>query len=161
MRTFKDNAGRTWSVSVDVDGIRRVRTALNINLTSAQFNATLQQLLNDPVLLCDVLYVICKPDADKLNISDVDFGRAMSGDAIDHATKALLEELANFTPNQRDRARVQKVLTTLYQLAEIHRTKSDTLLDQEMQRLIQEAETTTSGPSFLNSPASSASIPAG
>ena len=106
MKTFKDNAGRTWTVSVDVDAIRRVRTALKVNLTSTDFGAVLEQILSDPVLLCDVLYVICKPEADRQKVSDEDFGRAMAGDAIEHATGALLEELANFTPNPRDRSRI-------------------------------------------------------
>jgi hypothetical protein len=82
MRTFKDNAGRTWTVSVDCDALKRVRTLLNVNLISTEFVKVLEQLLSDPVLLCDVLYVVCKPEAEKQSVSDVDFGRAMAGDAI-------------------------------------------------------------------------------
>jgi len=158
MRTFKDNAGRTWTVSIEVDAIRRVRSALNVNLTSTNFADVLQQLLSDPVLLCDVLYVLCKPEADKQNISDIDFGRAMAGDAIDHATQALLGELANFTPNPRDRARVQRVLRTLYQLAEMQRDKADENMDSETEKLLSQAEQATFGRSSGNSPESLGSI---
>jgi hypothetical protein len=160
MRTFKDNAGRTWTVSVEVDAIRRVRSALDVNLTSAAFSELLQQLLSDPVLLCDVIYVLCKPEAERQNVSDVEFGRAMAGDAIEHGTKALLEELANFTPNPRDRARVQRVLKTLYQLAEMSRDKVESSIEHETEKLLSRVELATYGRSSGSSPASSESIPA-
>lgn len=158
MKTFKDNAGRTWTVSVDVDAIRRVRTALKINLTSTDFGAVLEQLLSDPVLLCDVLYVICKPEADRQKVSDEDFGRAMAGDAIEHATGALLEELGNFTPHPRDRARVQRILQAMWKLAEKTRDVAERKLDAEIERALSSVET-TSGPTSGGSPDSSASIP--
>lgn len=155
MKTFKDNAGRTWSVSVDVDAIRRVRTALKVNLTSTDFASVLEQLLSDPVLLCDVLYVICKPEADRQKISDEDFGRSMAGDAIEHATAAFLEELANFTPNPRDRARVQRVIRAMWELAEKTRDVADRNLDTEIAKVM------TSGLTSGGLPGSSASTPAG
>jgi len=155
MKTFKDNAGRTWSVSVDVDAIRRVRTALKVNLTSTDFAAVLEQLLSDPVLLCDVLYVICKPEADRQKISDEDFGRSMAGDAIEHATAAFLEELANFTPNPRDRARVQRVIRAMWDLAEKTRDVAERNLEAEIAKVM------TSGPTSGGSPDSSGSTPAG
>jgi len=155
MKTFKDNAGRTWSVSVDVDAIRRVRTALKVNLTSTDFAAVLEQLLSDPVLLCDVLYVIVKPEADRQKVSDEDFGRSMAGDAIEHATAAFLEELANFTPNPRDRARVKRVLQAMWGLAEKTRDVADRNLESEIAKVM------TSGPTSGGSPVSSGSTPAG
>ncbi|MBE7466816.1 MAG: hypothetical protein HS116_25375 [Planctomycetes bacterium] len=158
MRTFKDNAGRTWTVSVDVDAIRRVRTALQVNLASAELAQVLERLLSDPVLLCDVLFVVCKPEADKLGVSDVDFGRAMAGDAIEAGTLALLEELANFTPNPRDRARVKRLLQAMQQLAERTRDAAETRLEREIEKALS-ATTATSGPSSGSSPGSSASIP--
>ncbi|MBE7465502.1 MAG: hypothetical protein HS116_18650 [Planctomycetes bacterium] len=158
MRTFKDNAGRTWTVSVDVDAIRRVRTALQVNLASAELAQVLERLLSDPVLLCDVLFVVCKPEADKLGVSDVDFGRAMAGDAIEAGTLALLEELANFTPNPRDRARVKRLLQAMQQLAERTRDAAETRLEREIENALS-ATTATSGPSSGSSPASSASTP--
>jgi hypothetical protein len=155
MKTFKDNAGRTWSVSVDVDAIRRVRTSLKVKLTSTDFASVLEQLLSDPVLFCDVLYVICKPEADRQKISDEDFGRSMAGDAIEHATAAFLEELANFTPNPRDRARVQRVIRAMWELTEKTRDAAERNLEAEIAKVM------TSGPTSGGSPDSSASTPAG
>lgn len=145
MQTFKDNAGRSWTVSIDVDAVRRVRGGLNINLTSTDFSKVLEQLLSDPVLLCDVLFVICKPEADRNGVSDVDFGRAMAGDAIETATRALLDELANFTPNPRDRARVKKVIQALYQLTEKTRDAVERRLDGQILEAQTAVEKTISG----------------
>ena len=63
----------------------------------------LEQLSTDPILLCDVVYVLCKPEADQQNVTDEQFGQAMAGDAIEHATTALLEELVDFFPLARRR----------------------------------------------------------
>jgi len=98
MKTFTDNAGRTWTVTVNVDAIRRVRSLLSVDLLSVADGKLLERLVADPVLLCDVIYAVCRPEADTKQVSDEDFGRAMAGDAIDLATTALLEELVAFFP---------------------------------------------------------------
>ena len=110
MRTFKDNAGRSWSVSVNVDTARRIRTMAGVDLMgliespTGQESATgkplIERLLRDPILLCDVLFVVCKDEADKQNISDADFGRALYGTAISAGRAALLEEIADFFPDE-------------------------------------------------------------
>ena len=98
MKTFKDNAGRAWTVAVNVAAIKQVKTLLDVNLMEAVEGDLLEKLSTDPVLLCDVIYAICKPDADAQNITDDQFGAAMAGDAIESATSALLEELVDFFP---------------------------------------------------------------
>jgi hypothetical protein len=63
----------------------------------------IDELATNPILLCDVIYAICKPEADKQNITDEQFGQAMAGDAIELATEALLEELVDFFPEAKRR----------------------------------------------------------
>ena len=109
MKYFKDNQNRNWTIVVNVATVKRVRSLLDINLLDVvkldEKNRPnvdlLEQLASDPVLLCDVIYCICKPEADAQNISDEDFGTAMGGDAIEHATTALLEELVDFFPEAK------------------------------------------------------------
>ena len=101
MRTFTDNAGRTWTLAINVDTIRRVRSLVDVDLLEAVEGKLIERLASDPILLCDVVYVICKPEADGRSITDEDFGRAMAGDAIDLATTSLLEELVDFFPKSR------------------------------------------------------------
>ena len=114
MRTFTDNAGRTWTIAVNVDAIKRVRGLLNVDLLEILDGKLIEKLYRDPVLLCDVVYAVCKPEADARNVTDEDFGRAMAGDAIEHATRALLEELVGFSPSPRDRANLRRILETTW-----------------------------------------------
>jgi len=109
MKSFTDNTGRTWIVNVNVGTIKRVRALCDVdiaNIISIESGqkpkiALLEQLANDPVLLVDVLYAVCKEEADTKNISDEDFGRSMAGDAIEHATSALLDEIIDFFPETK------------------------------------------------------------
>lgn len=112
MKTFKDNAGRSWTVAVNVAAIKRVKSLLDVNLMEAVEGDLLEKLSTDPVLLCDVVYVICKPEADTQDVTDEQFGQAMAGDAIEHATTALLEELIDFFPLAKRRV-LHKALTKL------------------------------------------------
>ena len=117
MKTFKDNADRTWTVTVNVDAIKRVRSLLSIDLMEAVEGKLIERLIGDPVLLCDVIYCVCKEDADAKGITDEEFGRAMAGDAIELATTALLEELVDFFP-QGKRQLLRKALAKLETLQE-------------------------------------------
>jgi hypothetical protein len=103
MKTFCDNAGRNWTVQINVDTIKRVRDLAKVNLLEVVEGKLLERLVSDPVLLCDLIYCVCQPEADAKNVSDEDFGRAMAGDAIDGATTALLEELVDFFPQGKRR----------------------------------------------------------
>jgi len=128
MRIFKDNAGRTWSVSVNVDTIKRVRSLLNVNLLEVAGGQLVEQLVSDPVQLCNVLYAVLKPDADALHISDEDFGRAMAGDAIEQATTALLEELVDFFPLARRKVlskALEKIKALQSRMLELAETRLD------------------------------------
>jgi hypothetical protein len=99
MKTFTDNASRTWTVAINVSSIKRVKDTLDVNLLEAIEGHLLERLVSDPVLLCDLLFVLCKPEADAKQVTDEEFGQSMAGDAIDRATTALLEELVNFFPS--------------------------------------------------------------
>ena len=55
MKTFTDNAGRTWTVAINVDCIKRVKTLLAVNLLDAIEGKLIEDLVSDPVLLCDVI----------------------------------------------------------------------------------------------------------
>ena len=166
MRNFKDNAGRTWTVTLNVWAVKNVRDALGVDLLdlgadAKDDNGLLYRLIADPVLLVDVLYVVCKDQADEANVTDEQFGRAMAGDAIDGATKAFLEELADFTPSPRDRARARKVIDATWKLIDRAQDVLDARADAELDRAAEAAllalsgaEGSALGSSSGNSPAS-------
>jgi len=131
MKTFTDTAGRTWTVAVHVDSIKRVKSLLDVNLLDAVEGKLLEKLVADPVLLCDILYCLCKPQADAQGVSDEDFGRAMAGDAIEQATAAMLEELVDFFPSRR-RALLTKAVGKFRTLQETVISAAETRLDSGM-----------------------------
>ena len=101
MKTFKDNQDRKWTVTINVSAIKRVRAEMDLDLLEAIEGTLLERMVGDPILLCDILYVLVKPEADAKDISDEDFGRAMAGDAIDRACQAFIGELVDFFPKGR------------------------------------------------------------
>ncbi len=166
MRSFKDNQGRQWSVEINVTAIKRVRGLTGEDLMQVIEGTLIEKLIRDPVLLCDVVYAICKPEADARNVSDEDFGKAMAGDAIEAATTAVLEELVGFCPSPRDRANLGRVLQATRKVMDRARDLVEKKLDSgEMDRLADRllAEASpgaTVGSSSISAPASSASTPA-
>lgn len=143
MKTFTDNEGRDWQVAVNVDTIRRVRSSLDVNLMGAVQGDLLEELSADPVMLCNVLYVVCEHQAEDRQVSDADFGRAMAGDAIENATVALLEELVDFFPQRKRRvlaralAKLQAVEERAIEYAEarLDSPELDRRIDAELKRL--------------------------
>ena len=109
MKTFTDNTGRTWTLSITVGTIKRVRALCGVdlaNIITMESGKTpnvglLERLAADPVLLVDVLFAVCKPEADTKGITDEEFGRAMAGDAIELAATALLDEIIDFFPEAK------------------------------------------------------------
>jgi len=157
MRTFQDSAGRTWTVAVNVDAVKRVRDLLREDLLDIE--QTLPRLLVDPILLCDVVYCVCKPQADAQQVSDVDFARAMAGGTIAQAKTALLEELVDFFPEPSQQETLRLAIAKYGELAE--RTKELIKARLNSPALTREIEAALSavGDSFTNSQGSSASTP--
>lgn len=157
MHIFKDNAGRTWTLVIHVAAVKRVRALLGLDLYSLvddRFQG-LAKLLADPVSLVDVLYVLARDEAEKLGISDEDFGAALAGDAIEAASTAFLEELVDFFPDPRVRAGLRKVIET-------SRKVRESLMDRlqvDLDAIDPAAVARTLIASYGNSPASSGSTP--
>lgn len=102
MHTFTDNSGRQWDVAVDVTTLRRIHDLLGVDLGAMTWGALVERL-GDPVFLVDLIYVVCKPQADEMRVSDEGFGRGLGGDAVDRATQALLQAFTGFFPAAKRR----------------------------------------------------------
>lgn len=166
MKTFTDTNGRTWSVALNIAAVKRVRDLAGVDLLAPAGQAAgaddagetvITRLAGDPVLLCDVVYAVCKPEADAADIRDEDFGRAMAGDAIDAATRALLEELADFFPNRRDRDRARRILTKMDALMDRAQDLLDAQTSDEKLEAEIDAAVATLGETLGSSPGPSAS----
>ncbi len=132
MHTFKDSADRLWTVAINVSAIKRVRGLINIDLyglVDDRFEG-LAKLLADPISLIDVIYCLCRDEAEKRGITDEAFGAAFHGDVIEHASRAFLEEFTDFFPDPRVRAGLAKVMQK-------SRTVADRLLERAQMEIDQ------------------------
>lgn len=98
MPEFTDTNGKVWSVRLDAPTIADVRRDCGVDLADMDGKVA-NQLENDPVLLVNVLYVVCREQAVQASISDRDFGRSLVGDPIGVATKALTDAITDFFPS--------------------------------------------------------------
>ena len=98
MHAFKDAAGEDWLLQINVGAIKRVRALLGVDLLALEQGAPplITRLGTDVILLCDVIFVLLKPQADALGITDEQFGAALEGEAILNAQTAFYEELESF-----------------------------------------------------------------
>jgi len=131
MERFKDNTGREWLLSINVDSIKRLRGLLNVDLLAITKpdSPLLAQIADDEVLLVDVIYVLCKAQADEAGVSDEEFGRAMAGDAIEAGYGAFLKELVGFFRSPAKRRVLQKALAKLDDLTEMAARIAEAKLD--------------------------------
>ena len=111
MKIWKDAEGHAYETRITVAEVRDVKTALGINLMDIATGDLLQRISEDVILLCDILYVINRSQAKEYGIDDVQFGRNLYGDALEEATRAFMEEMINFFPNQRTRQLLTKAMT--------------------------------------------------
>ena len=109
MKTFTDSRGRAWEVELNIRQMKRVRDTLGIDLVNVISAArdgsvstdTLERVANDPILLVDILWVLCEGQAKPAGVTDDDFGSSLAGDSISDATRAFLDELVDFFPGAR------------------------------------------------------------
>lgn len=109
MRQFTDTKERVWEVELNVRQMKRVRDVLGIDLVNviqagkdgAVATDTLDRVANDPILLVDILWVLCEGQAKAAGVTDDDFGSSLAGDSISDATRAFLDELVDFFPGAR------------------------------------------------------------
>ncbi len=109
MRRFTDTKGRTWDIELNVRQMKRVRDILGVDLVNiistgkdgAVATDTLDRVANDPILLVDILWVLCEGQAKSAGVTDEDFGSSLAGESIAEATRAFLDELVDFFPGAR------------------------------------------------------------
>lgn len=131
MHSFQDNAGRIWTIAINVAAIKRVRGLLNVDIYKLVDDGfkPLSALVGDPVMLADVLYCLCKDEADARQITDEDFGRALGGDAITLAADAFVEELIDFFPNAKARESLRKVVAAGRKVRDAILARATTMAD--------------------------------
>jgi len=96
-----DAQGRSWSTAINVNTIKRVRELAGINLLEVFDGQLLNRLSEDPELLVNMLFAVCKPQADSQSVTAEAFAELLVGDAIEQAATALVQGLIDFFPKDR------------------------------------------------------------
>jgi hypothetical protein len=100
-QVFCDNANRKWSLAINTATIKRVKEMMGVNLLDVVGGKLMDKIASDPALFADILFVLVKPQADALGVSDVDFGESLAGDEIEAASLAFIQALVDFFPKGR------------------------------------------------------------
>ena len=104
---FKDVNGNEWIANITVGTIRRVKEVLGVDLMTIVDQekgeeSLLARLHNDIELLVNVIFVVCKPQAETMKVSDEAFGELLAtGDILEEAVDALIEGMMLFFPPRR------------------------------------------------------------
>ncbi|QDV85468.1 hypothetical protein [Planctomycetes bacterium TBK1r] len=164
MQKFVDRKSNVWVVDIDSTTLRRVKAIAGVNLLEFVEGDLVERLSHDFLLLGDILYAVCKPQADQQGISDEEFGQGLAGDVISDATAALLEGLVAFFPEPRRRllqtaaAKYQSVQTKAMELVQMKLNSPD-LEEEILDKLRSELDQVTSNGSSTVSPESLESTP--
>ena len=131
MSKFTDTEGRVWNVQLTVHLVKEVKQRLDVDLLDEQVHETLTLLTGDIVKSVDVLYILCSSQADKNEISDVEFGESLYGDVLFEGINAMVEALIDFFPNPKKRMWIRR----LWEKSPSHMDKTNdemlNLLDDE------------------------------
>jgi hypothetical protein len=104
MAQFIDTQQTAWDVTITAATLRRVAQLLRVDLgnplvspdESDSSQAPLIRLATDIMYAVDVLYVVCKPQADDRGLSDEQFAARLGGETLEAAHAALEAALADF-----------------------------------------------------------------
>jgi len=142
MNIFKDGLGRTWTVTVNVASTKRVKGAIDIDLMEVvnKDGTVLSRLHEDPETLVNVLYLLCKPQADTLGLTDENFGELFeTGEILEEACNALIEALISFFPPRR-REILRKVMAKLKTLETAAKARAEKEIDEfDVETILDEA----------------------
>ena len=164
MQKFVDRHGRVWIVDIDNTTLRRVKTLSDVRLLDAVDGDLIPQMTQDFLLLGEVLFAACKPQADKDSVNQEAFESGLSGDCLTEARNSLVEALLDFLPEDQRRLLAKAVThqreVTARGMEMLHRKLDDpTLADKMVAELEANLEVPGLNAKSVTSPASSASTP--
>jgi hypothetical protein len=169
MALFKDAANRTWIVTISAFDIARVKKLLDINLYRLMDNGFkgLSELLDDPIMLPNVIFVLVSDQAAVQKVSDEDLGRALFGQSYVDAAQAFQDALVDFFQGPQKGA-IQTVLraSKVYQQTVQKESEKDLagleerMRDQAIKAVAEARAKAQQNGSSTNAPESSVSTPA-
>ena len=139
MPSFKTADGKEYLIRIDAPKIRDCRSEIDIDLGALDFGKVAQQLANDPVLLVDTLWILCRKQCDAQGIDRDTFEESLVGDAIDAASAALIEARADFSPARMRSLILQQAETSERVRAQTIKMAAERLNDPKIEERILKA----------------------
>ena len=105
MAHYQDKTGYDWPVNFTVKTLKKIREQVktkegkSFDLLNISDQSTIQNLVSDPVLLVELLWVIEQPLAKENGKSYDEFQNAHTGNVLLEAVTAVSEALADFFPS--------------------------------------------------------------
>ena len=159
MKVFKDRLGREWSLELNILTIKRIKDLAKVDLLQIG-SGKVNSLTDDPYKIVEVLGLLVADQIKTLGISQDVFLAGLSGESLDQASQALLEELVDFFPSRRG-VILRKILATAREIdmqtteAAMGAVNDPGFKDKMLQAML------TDGSSSTSSPESPESIPEG
>jgi hypothetical protein len=95
--TFKLRSGEQFVIEISMATVKRVRQLLGVNVLDILGTGDdLGGYITDDVKIVDVLCAVCRPQLERLGMSDEDFGRGFDQEALVNATNTLMDEVKDF-----------------------------------------------------------------
>lgn len=128
MAKFEDKHSHTWNVNLDVGMLEDIQEATGVNLDELMIepNKMSKFVFLTPRKFVEVMWVVCKEQAETHKLDARGFGRLFDRDTLDLATNAFIEAIFSFYP----RSSVAAVL----------RGKMPQLIEEMDSSLVKEAE---------------------
>lgn len=172
MHTFKDTGGREWTVELTIGSARRVKSLAGVDLLNPHVPAERKgaspkvagvvTLMSDLETLGDVLFAICKPQAEERDVSDEQFADLFNADTVEEATEALRSEMLSFFQRRghSEKVAVMQKVDQAIQAARREATAKTEAFDVESRATTMVSQAfETAGESSPSSPESSGSTP--
>ncbi len=138
MRSFTDNLSRVWHFGINAYVVKVIKDLVKVDiyrLIDDNFRP-LSELLMDTVRFVDLLWVLCREQAQARDVSERSFAEGLGGDALQDAAEAFTQELIDFFPDRSGRAAVRKLHQTQKELARLMAEQAAeqlSLLDPEVE----------------------------
>ncbi len=155
-RRFGDSEGREWDLTITVAALQRCKSLVGIDLAAKVESDLFDDLADDPILLCDTMAAILRPQMESQNVDDESFAAGLGGDVIDDATQALIESLVYFF-RSRHGGIVAKIARKRKKLNQMANRAVDAYIDSgQIEQRLQKILAEQLGPQYGDAQGSSA-----
>jgi len=166
MKIFKDANGRDWALDINLDARNQVKERVKIEIDGQEVPFDLLDVkaaqriavigdMQEAATVGQVLWALCREQAEKANIDERSFYKAIKGDVWDAACDALKRELVDFFPKDRrtllasamEKAEQIRAMLIEQSTARLSSGEIETQVKAEMERMLSELSISSQGSS--------------